>query len=397
MKYKAFISYSQKADGKLAAALRQALQTLAKPFYKFRAMRVFHDKSGLSVTPELWPSIERALDESEYFLILASPEAASSQWVDREVNWWLRNRSTDTFLVGLTSGSISWQHDDFNWQETTALPKCLARRFSQEPGYVDLSWVRDEKDDSLSVRHSRFRDSVLDIAATLHNVDRDILDTDDVRQHRKFRLALGLTLLLLGTLLTAVAALVIVNANQRVTVEEQKRIRAEAEASEERALLEKSEAEKKARDEEIDRLRAEAVAADAQHLSQMADLRRREAEDRAELERALTLANRAVVLGQAHKGSDPTKAIAFAVASNDYATLDTARDLIAEQIALLPAYQTIVLEQQSSPVTPFPQFRALREIHFAKGGKVLIVQDKAGTLTVWDHYCPVNDSRAGGN
>ena len=39
-------------------------------------MRVFRDKASLSANPALWASIQKALEESEYFLLLASPQAA---------------------------------------------------------------------------------------------------------------------------------------------------------------------------------------------------------------------------------------------------------------------------------------------------------------------------------
>jgi hypothetical protein len=51
-------------------------------------MRVFRDKTTLAVTDALWPEIERALDGSEFFLLMASPDAARSEWVDREAAYW---------------------------------------------------------------------------------------------------------------------------------------------------------------------------------------------------------------------------------------------------------------------------------------------------------------------
>jgi hypothetical protein len=85
-KYKAFISYSHAADGRLAPTLQSALHRFAKPWHRLRAMRVFRDQTGLGVTPALWGSIQKALQESEYFLLLASPRAAQSAWVDRELH-----------------------------------------------------------------------------------------------------------------------------------------------------------------------------------------------------------------------------------------------------------------------------------------------------------------------
>jgi hypothetical protein len=53
---KAFLSYSHAADGALAPRLQSALHRFAKPWNHVRAIRVFRDKTNLSVTPELWPS-----------------------------------------------------------------------------------------------------------------------------------------------------------------------------------------------------------------------------------------------------------------------------------------------------------------------------------------------------
>jgi hypothetical protein len=52
-KYRGFISYSHAADDRLAPALQSGLHRFAKPWYRLRAMRVFRDKTGLAVTPEL--------------------------------------------------------------------------------------------------------------------------------------------------------------------------------------------------------------------------------------------------------------------------------------------------------------------------------------------------------
>ena len=108
MPYKAFVSYSHAVDGQLAPALQSALHRLARPWYRVRALRVFRDQTSLSANPGLWPSIERALADSEYFLLLASPESARSPWVEREVAWWLGHRPVDRLLMVLTGGELVW-------------------------------------------------------------------------------------------------------------------------------------------------------------------------------------------------------------------------------------------------------------------------------------------------
>src|SRR5262245_42619931 len=106
MSYKAFISYSHAADGRLAPALQSGLQRIAKPFYRLLSMRIFRDETSLHLTPKLWPTIKQALNESEHFILMATPSSAKSQWVRDEVNERLRlqNGTLDKFHIVLTDG-----------------------------------------------------------------------------------------------------------------------------------------------------------------------------------------------------------------------------------------------------------------------------------------------------
>ena len=185
--YHAFISYSHAADGKLAPALQRALHRFGKPLFKLRSLHVFRDKENLSATPALWPSIERALSESDHFLLLASPGSAESPWVVREVEWWLANRPPARLLIVVTAGDLAWNPGaaDFDWSRTTALPKVVAGRFTDEPLWVDLRWATTAGD--LSLQHAQFRAAVLDLAAPLHGKPKEELDSEDLRQFRKTR------------------------------------------------------------------------------------------------------------------------------------------------------------------------------------------------------------------
>ena len=108
MKYNAFISYSQRQDARLASCLETALEKFAKPTFKRRALDIFRDSNDLSASPDLWGKIEEGLDESEYFILLASPKAAQSPWCTKEVDHWLKTKSIDKFLVVLTEGELHW-------------------------------------------------------------------------------------------------------------------------------------------------------------------------------------------------------------------------------------------------------------------------------------------------
>ena len=184
MAYDAFISYSHAADGRLAPALQSGLQRLAKPWYRLRALRVFRDETGLSTNPHLWPSIEAALDESEWFVLLASPESASSPWVDKEIAHWLDTKSADRILSIVTSGDWGW--DPIAGRLVgDAVPERLAAALAEEPRHLDLRWAAGETD--LDLRNSGFRSAVADLAAPMHGLAKDELEGEDIRQHRRAR------------------------------------------------------------------------------------------------------------------------------------------------------------------------------------------------------------------
>lgn len=228
MPYQAFLSYSHAVDGRLAPALQSALHRFAKPWYQLRALRVFRDTTSLAANPALWPSIEQALAESEYFLLLASPEAARSAWVEREVAWWLDHRAVDRLLIVLTGGELVWDAAAGDWDRTrtSALPPGMHGRFAHEPLHVDLRWARTT--DALSLRHSQFRAAVLDLAATLHDRPKDELDGEDVRLHRGARRLAAAAVCLLVALTVAAGAAAWV-AHRQAQVAERRRQEADRE------------------------------------------------------------------------------------------------------------------------------------------------------------------------
>ena len=147
-KYDAFISYSSRDDGRLAPSLQRALERFAKPWYRVRESRIFHDNSGLNVTEALWPRLHEIICESEHFLLLASPDSADKYWVQRELDHWLGHQgSPEKLIIIQTGGEISWDREDgdFDWKRTTALPRGLGKRFANEPFWLTRSsWDRGE-------------------------------------------------------------------------------------------------------------------------------------------------------------------------------------------------------------------------------------------------------------
>src|SRR5215203_4062582 len=157
--YDAFISYSHAKDKSVAAALQSVVQRLGKPWYRRRALRVFRDDTSLSATPSLWPSIESALDRSRFLVLLASQEAAGSPWVCKEAEYWLSHKSSETLLIAVTEGDLSWLGDDFDWSAQCPLPRALKGHFPGEPKWVDLRAFRDTVD----LRDPKFIDLTADV------------------------------------------------------------------------------------------------------------------------------------------------------------------------------------------------------------------------------------------
>ena len=189
MPYNAFISYSHTADATLASALQSALHRFAKPWYKLRAVHVFRDQTNLAVNPALWSSIRDALDQSLFLILFASPEAAASQWVAQEVDYWINKNGPSHVLIVLTGGALQWNHSAacFTPESTNALPAALLRSFPEEPLFIDVRWARNSGI-PLRLREPRFHEAVLQLASTLHNRPKDELDGTDIRMRRNTRL-----------------------------------------------------------------------------------------------------------------------------------------------------------------------------------------------------------------
>jgi hypothetical protein len=205
--YDAFISYSHAKDKSIAEAVQSIVQKHGKPWYRRRALRLFRDDTSLSATPHLWPNIEQALSSSRFFILLASPEAATSKWVNKEVGYWIEHNSIETLLVGVTEGELAWNDatSDFVRSEAMPLPPALAGQFESEPKWVDLRPWREGADP----RNAKFLEAGADFAAAIRGIPKEDLLSQEVRQQRRALMlawsAAGLLLLLVGLAMRSMA------------------------------------------------------------------------------------------------------------------------------------------------------------------------------------------------
>ncbi|MEV5726482.1 TIR domain-containing protein [Streptomyces pharetrae] len=213
--YDAFISYSHAWDRDIAKAFQSALQGFDRPWYRPRSLRLFRDETNLAASPHLWREIEWGLSRSRWLVVMASPSAATSPWVRREIRWWLDHRSADTLLIGWTDGTLCWDPEQasFDWSRTDALPREeMERVHEQEPRWVDLRWLRTLEQTGSD---PRLIECVAEFVAPLTGKSKDELIGDHVRQRRRTRRWVQGTVAVLVTLLLLAVAGGITAYNQR--------------------------------------------------------------------------------------------------------------------------------------------------------------------------------------
>ena len=183
-RYDVFLSYSHCLDRRLAPAIQHGLQQLGKPWSRRRVLRVFRDATDLGASPALWPSIRSALVRSKNFVLLASPEAAASKWVQREIKLWLRLNGTRRLYVVITSGEDPvWGHEAQHPGTGNPIPTALASISENEPLWVDFREVRNDVD--LRRDNAPLRDALAHLAAPIRGLTPSELIGEDYREFRR--------------------------------------------------------------------------------------------------------------------------------------------------------------------------------------------------------------------
>lgn len=226
--------------------------------------------------PALWASIVDALEGARWFVLFLSPAAASSVWVGKEVEHWLANKPADHIIPVLTAGELVWDPltNDFDPSRSTAVPPALLGALREEPRHLDLRWAHDET--QLDLRNGRFRDAIADIAAPIHGIPKENLESEDVRLHRRARrLARGAVAALLVLFVASIGAtaLALTNASRADDAAEEARAEAErAMAAEDLAQERQQEAEEQRAEAERQRQEAEDNLRRALSAEELAEL-----------------------------------------------------------------------------------------------------------------------------
>lgn len=234
-RYDAFISYSHEPDTDIAPRIEQALERIAKPLLKRRALRVFRDSTGLGAGGELWPQICAAMDASEWLVLLCSVRGATVEpgrpdWVGRELRRWLATKGPGRIILVLTDGPLAsgaeraperrgglvWDETlgDFDPVASPSLHPVLFGVFPRQPLWANLSEARD--DPAMTYEHRGFVELLGQAIGGLHGKPPNEVFGEDLRIHKRTRrLTVGAIAALSALLLTAVGAGAVAVANER--------------------------------------------------------------------------------------------------------------------------------------------------------------------------------------
>jgi hypothetical protein len=188
-------------DAQLARALKDGLSRHFSTGFLKRT-GVFMAGSDLPVGQGIASSLRAVVETSDYLILLASPSAAASTWVELELKIWLDRHPPDHLLLVLTDGAIVWRHDGGpDEQEATALPPILFGRLREEPLWSDLRWARGIDDAS---DRPQFQYVVTQLAAAILEVPVDELLSQEAHRRRastrRVAIAIGASFLVLGYL-----------------------------------------------------------------------------------------------------------------------------------------------------------------------------------------------------
>lgn len=105
--YDAFISYSHnEKDAFAAEQLHKTLEhyhipkRIQQSSGKKKIERVFRDREEMPISFNLASNIQEALDQSEFLILMCSPNSIKSEWVQREVETFLKSHSKEQDYTG---------------------------------------------------------------------------------------------------------------------------------------------------------------------------------------------------------------------------------------------------------------------------------------------------------
>lgn len=358
-RFAAFISYRHvEPDRRWAQWLHGALETYTIPralrvsSEVKRVGRVFRDEEELAASPHLSRDIELALERSDWLVVVCSPRARGSAWVDAEIAHFHKLGRADRILSLLIEG-----------EPVDAFPPSL---LAARPEAGGTEPVRPEEPLAADIRtlqgaspRRRRRDAKLRLIAPILGRSFDELRRRD--QDRQIRFAAAVAAISL-VLLAAMSGLVIL-----------------AEINRREAVRQAALAEERRKEAETQRAEAERRRAEAEEQRTLAEERRRDAaaqREDAQRRESLRLALRS---RQEMAAGDSTEAISLALQGLPDPGVGVERPLVADTVGAL--VEALLQHRQTTIVPPDGKDR-VNDVAVDPTGKLLLVGTSLGGLSL---------------
>ncbi len=138
--YQAFISYSQK-DKRWAKKFHRHLEAYRVPDEidvqgldnKRKLGRIFRDEDELSSAPSLSQALTEALDSAENLIVLCSPNAAKSHWVNEEIKYFKSRKDRGKVFAIIVQGAPNSGNP-----ETECFPPALRFKVDNQGEVTDI-------------------------------------------------------------------------------------------------------------------------------------------------------------------------------------------------------------------------------------------------------------------
>lgn len=213
-KYKAFISYRHlQPDKEVAILLQNRLEKSLRRANK-KHWKVFRDESELPTSNNLSEDINDALENSEYLIVICSPNLKQSKWCLQEIKRFkeLHNGTTENILTLLVDGEANEAFPD-DLIYTKRLKDGVLKDIETEPLAANI--VASTKKE----RNKRFKTEYLRILAPLMGVEFDDLYNRERRRQMVAFMTVGGSI---ATVITAASVLFAVyNSHMRSLINEQ--------------------------------------------------------------------------------------------------------------------------------------------------------------------------------
>ncbi len=176
MKYNAFISYRHAPlDMEIAKKVHTGLETYKIPKSVQKRLgikkieRVFRDQEELPIGSNLSDNIGEALKESEHLIVICSPRTPESEWVQKEIETFIKLHGRENILAVLVEG-----------EPNESFPELL---LNDENGNPVEPLAADVRGETASERNKKFKTEILRLVAPVIGCNYD-----DLRQRHRERI-----------------------------------------------------------------------------------------------------------------------------------------------------------------------------------------------------------------